>query len=76
MNEYLPFTRPTIDEQTIAEVGDVLRSGWITSGPKVAEFETKLAEYLGASAKYALSCMPPAPWKRPWWCAASGPVTR
>ena len=47
MSEYLPFTRPTIDEQTIAEVGEVLRSGWITTGPKVAEFEQALTEYLG-----------------------------
>ncbi|HEX5343196.1 MAG TPA: DegT/DnrJ/EryC1/StrS aminotransferase family protein, partial [Duganella sp.] len=33
---FLPFSRPTIDEATITAVGDVLRSGWITSGPKVA----------------------------------------
>ena len=30
---FLPFTRPTIDEETIAGVAEVLRSGWITSGP-------------------------------------------
>ncbi|MGH8279716.1 MAG: DegT/DnrJ/EryC1/StrS family aminotransferase [Gammaproteobacteria bacterium] len=47
MDDYLPFTRPTIDEETIASVAEVLRSGWITTGPKVAEFETRLAEYLG-----------------------------
>ncbi len=47
MSEYLPFTRPTIDEQTIKEVGEVLRSGWITTGPKVDQFERSLAEYLG-----------------------------
>ena len=47
MSEYLPFTRPSIDEQTIAEVGEVLRSGWITTGPKVEQFERDLAEYLG-----------------------------
>ncbi|HET7922725.1 MAG TPA: DegT/DnrJ/EryC1/StrS aminotransferase family protein [Gammaproteobacteria bacterium] len=45
--DYLPFTRPTIDEATIAAVADVLRSGWITSGPKVSEFEQALAAYLG-----------------------------
>jgi dTDP-4-amino-4,6-dideoxygalactose transaminase len=44
---YLPFTRPSIDEATIAAVGDVLRSGWITSGPKVREFEQKLSEMFG-----------------------------
>ena len=40
---YLPLTRPTIDEATIAGVGEVLRSGWITSGPKVKELEAALS---------------------------------
>ncbi|MGH8282396.1 MAG: DegT/DnrJ/EryC1/StrS family aminotransferase [Gammaproteobacteria bacterium] len=47
MSEYLPFTRPSIDEETIENVGEVLRSGWITTGPKVAQFEKELGEYLG-----------------------------
>lgn len=42
---FLPFSRPTIDEATIAAVADVLRSGWITSGPKVQAFEAQLSEY-------------------------------
>jgi len=45
---FLPFTRPSIDEATIGAVGDVLRSGWITSGPKVREFEQKLSELFAA----------------------------
>ncbi|MCX7167687.1 MAG: DegT/DnrJ/EryC1/StrS aminotransferase family protein [Rhodocyclales bacterium] len=44
---FLPFTRPSIDEETIAEVANVLRSGWITSGPKVLAFEAALSEYCG-----------------------------
>src|SRR3954471_3723129 len=40
---FLPLTRPTIDEETIAGVAEVLRSGWITSGPKVKELEAKLS---------------------------------
>jgi dTDP-4-amino-4,6-dideoxygalactose transaminase len=44
---FLPFTRPTIDEATIAAVGDVLRSGWLTSGPKVQQLEKTLSEYFG-----------------------------
>ncbi|MBA3902478.1 MAG: aminotransferase DegT [Rhodocyclaceae bacterium] len=44
---FLPFTRPTIDEETIAGVADVLRSGWITSGPQVKAFEAALSEYFG-----------------------------
>ncbi|TRZ98369.1 MAG: DegT/DnrJ/EryC1/StrS aminotransferase family protein [Rhodocyclaceae bacterium] len=44
---FLPFTRPSIDEETIAEVANVLRSGWITSGPKVLAFEAALSDYCG-----------------------------
>jgi dTDP-4-amino-4,6-dideoxygalactose transaminase len=43
----LPITRPTIDEATIAGVVEVLRSGWITSGPNVKALEGKLSEYFG-----------------------------
>ena len=44
---FLPFTRPTIDDETIAGVAEVLRSGWITSGPQVKAFEARLSEYVG-----------------------------
>jgi dTDP-4-amino-4,6-dideoxygalactose transaminase len=44
---FLPFTRPTLDEETIQGVVEVLRSGWLASGPKVQEFEQALAGYLG-----------------------------
>ncbi len=43
----LPMTRPNIDEATINGVVDVLRSGWITSGPKVKEFEARLSQLFG-----------------------------
>lgn len=42
---FLPFAKPVIDEETIAAVGEVLRSGWITSGPKVALFEQQLSAW-------------------------------
>ncbi len=45
--KYLPFTRPTIDEETIEGVVQVLRSGWITSGPQVLALEQALSGYLG-----------------------------
>jgi dTDP-4-amino-4,6-dideoxygalactose transaminase len=45
--DFLPFTRPSIDEATIRAVGEVLRSGWITSGPKVKEFEAALSKRYG-----------------------------
>jgi dTDP-4-amino-4,6-dideoxygalactose transaminase len=44
---FLPFTRPSIDDATIAGVAEVLRSGWITSGPQVKAFEATLSEYFG-----------------------------
>jgi len=44
---FLPFTRPSIDEATIAGVADVLRSGWITSGPQVKAFEQALSRHCG-----------------------------
>ena len=47
MEKMLPFTRPLIDEETIQGVAEVLRSGWLASGPKVAEFEAALSRYLG-----------------------------
>ncbi|HEX9396261.1 MAG TPA: DegT/DnrJ/EryC1/StrS aminotransferase family protein [Burkholderiales bacterium] len=43
----LPFTRPQIDEATIAGVAEVLRSGWITSGPQAVAFEAALSKFCG-----------------------------
>jgi dTDP-4-amino-4,6-dideoxygalactose transaminase len=53
--EFLPFTRPSIDETTIAGVAEVLRSGWITSGPQVREFETRLSAYFNGRPVRALN---------------------
>jgi len=47
VNRMLPFTRPSIDEDTIAAVAEVLRSGWLASGPKVAQLEQELSNYCG-----------------------------
>ncbi len=44
---FLPLTRPTIDDETIAGVAEVLRSGWITSGPNVKALEAKLSAHCG-----------------------------
>ena len=44
---FLPFTRPFVDEATIAGVAEVLRSGHLTTGPKAREFEAKLSEQCG-----------------------------
>jgi dTDP-4-amino-4,6-dideoxygalactose transaminase len=45
--DFLPFTRPEIDEATISGVAEVLRSGWITSGPQVKAFEAALSAHCG-----------------------------
>ncbi|MDH0340443.1 MULTISPECIES: DegT/DnrJ/EryC1/StrS family aminotransferase [Chromobacterium] len=45
--DFLPFTRPNIDEATIAAVGEVLRSGWITTGPKSRQLEAELSAHVG-----------------------------
>jgi dTDP-4-amino-4,6-dideoxygalactose transaminase len=57
---FIPFTRPSFDEATIAAVAEVLRSGWVTSGPKLAEFEAALSAYFG---------------NRPVRCFANGTAT-
>ena len=54
-DSFLPFTRPSIDEDTIAGVAEVLRSGWITSGPKVKEFEAELSSFCGGRPVRALN---------------------
>jgi UDP-4-amino-4-deoxy-L-arabinose-oxoglutarate aminotransferase len=47
-NSFLPFTRPSITEAEIHEVSEALRSGWITSGPRVAAFEKEVSAYVSA----------------------------
>jgi len=47
MSNFIPFTRPSFNQETINAVSEVLRSGWVTSGPKVAEFEATLSQYFG-----------------------------
>src|SRR3984893_14245311 len=47
MKAFLPFTRPSIDEESVAAVADVFRSGQLASGAKVLELEAVLAAYLG-----------------------------
>ena len=54
-SEFLPFSRPSITEEDIAAIGDVLRSGWITTGQKSAEFEQRFCEYVGCAGSVALS---------------------
>lgn len=48
MPSFLPFALPEIGEEEIDEVVDSLRSGWLSTGPKVRRFESDFASYLGA----------------------------
>jgi perosamine synthetase len=50
---FLPYGRQSIDESDIQAVVEVLRSDWLTTGPKVAEFEEAFAAWVGS--KYAIS---------------------
>lgn len=52
-SELLPYGHQWIDDEDIAPVVGVLKSDWITQGPKVKEFEKAVAEYCGA--KYAVA---------------------
>ena len=47
MTEKVPFARPMIGEEEIAEVVDTLRSGWLTTGPKTRALEEAFARYVG-----------------------------
>jgi UDP-4-amino-4,6-dideoxy-N-acetyl-beta-L-altrosamine transaminase len=52
-NTLLPYGRQSLDESDIHAVVETLRSDWLTTGPKVAEFEEAFAAWVGA--RYAVS---------------------
>ncbi|RON54288.1 UDP-4-amino-4-deoxy-L-arabinose aminotransferase [Pseudomonas frederiksbergensis] len=52
---FLPFSRPSIGDEEIAAVEQVLRSGWITTGPKNQALEEHFANYVGCKHAVALS---------------------
>jgi len=52
---FLPFSIPTLGEEEINEVVDSLKSGWITTGPKVKRFEESFKKYVGATYAVPLS---------------------
>ena len=48
---WLPFHRPSIGDEEIAAVVDSLRSGWLTTGPKTAEFEQDVRRHAGRARR-------------------------
>jgi dTDP-4-amino-4,6-dideoxygalactose transaminase len=52
---FLPYCVPFIGEEEIEEVADSLRSGWVTTGPKVKRFEAEFAAYVGAEHAIAVN---------------------
>jgi dTDP-4-amino-4,6-dideoxygalactose transaminase len=53
--DFLVFGSPRIEEDDITEVVDSLRSGWISTGPKVARFEALFRDYTGSRHALALN---------------------
>lgn len=54
-NKKIPFSPPDISQAEIDSVVEVLKSGWITSGPKTVEFEKNIAKYCGTNYAVALN---------------------
>ncbi|HQP31638.1 MAG TPA: DegT/DnrJ/EryC1/StrS family aminotransferase [Deltaproteobacteria bacterium] len=55
MNDFIPMSRPYFDEEEVEAVAAVLRSGWITTGPKCKEFEEGFASFIGARQALSLN---------------------
>jgi UDP-4-amino-4-deoxy-L-arabinose-oxoglutarate aminotransferase len=53
-SKFLPFSQPSVTEADIAALSEVLRSGWITTGPKASEFEQRFCDYVGCAGAVAL----------------------
>ncbi|HLC19748.1 MAG TPA: UDP-4-amino-4,6-dideoxy-N-acetyl-beta-L-altrosamine transaminase [Candidatus Nanoarchaeia archaeon] len=53
--KFIPYGKPCIDEDDIRTVVEVLRSDWLTTGPKVAEFEQAFTQYIGCRYAIAVS---------------------
>src|SRR5690606_28476502 len=52
---FLPFAKPHVDQQEIHAVSQVISSGWLTTGPKVRQFEAEFAATVGAKHAIAVN---------------------
>jgi len=55
MRLFIPFCLPIIEEEEKKEILETLESGWITTGPKVKQFEKDFAEYIGCKHAIAVN---------------------
>jgi len=53
--EFIPFHKPSIGEEEIREVEETLKSGWLTTGPRTAQFEREFEQYVGAPHALAVN---------------------
>lgn len=54
-SSFLPFALPDTDQSEIREIAEAINAGWVTTGPKVHQFEAEFAAYLGAKHAIALN---------------------
>ena len=55
MTDFIPFSRPSLDEQDLDAIREVLRSGWITTGPKNQALEAEFSQLTGTKHAIAVS---------------------
>ncbi len=54
-SHFIPFSLPEIDKEEIIEVVNVLESGWVTTGPKVLQFENDFTKFIGSDESQSIS---------------------
>ena len=69
----IPFTDLRLSSGDLEAVAETLRSGWLTMGPRTAEFEAAFAEHLGRQARGGRDRAAPRPCTWPTWPPGSGP---
>lgn len=55
IKKFIPLARPYFDSEELREIREVLNSGWVSQGPKVQEFDAKIANHLGIKHAIAVT---------------------